>query len=379
MNNYRMPHNRTIKSNNRCQECKKKDLRIRELKEENRRIDRGRLYCRECEKKEKKIQELEIEVKRLQSKLSYQERKVTEGIFGSSTPSSKRPIKSNIPQEDTKPSGAKKGHKGYGRKSMGEGEADRVETIEVKEQECPCCKVELEGMGARDRFVIDLQPVVVEKVLYKLKRKKCPECGQVYNAKAPGVKKKSLYSNRFISHVATEHYTRFLPLGQISDRLNVGVGSLVGIMHSLKKTLEEVPNRLIEEYRKEEIRHADESTWRIKGKNGYVWFFGTEKIAIFRIRRTRSSSVVKEVLGDEMLIGVLIVDRYAGYNQIICILQYCYAHLLRHITDLEKEYPDNVEINNFVREAASLIAEAMKLRNLKISDKQFYKNAKILK
>jgi transposase len=379
MNNYRMPHNRGIKSNKSCEECKKKEYKIKELKEELKLIERGRMYCRECEEKEKKIIELELEVKRLQSKMTYQERKITEGYFGSSTPSSKTPIKSNINPEQKKPLGAKEGHKGYGRKSISEEAASRVEIIEVEEEECPQCKVKLEGMGERDRYVIDLQPVMIEKVLYKLKRKRCPRCRQVYSATAPGVKEKSLYSNRFISHVAAEHYTWFLPLGQISTRLDVGIGSLVGSMHALGKTFKEIPDRLVEEYRKEEVRHADESTWRIEGLNGYIWFFGTEKIAIFRIRRTRASSVVKEVLNEEILIGVLVVDRYAGYNQVRCLMQYCYAHLLRHITDLQKEYPENIEVNNFVQKTAPLLSKAMKLRNLDISDKVFYKRAKRLK
>jgi transposase len=379
MHNYRIVQDRKSKRTNGCQECKKKSLKIRELQEENRCLSKNRTYCRECEGKEKRIKELETDVKRLQAKLRYEERKATEGYFGSSTPSSKIPIKTNINKEDKKPSGAKKGHKGYGRKSINEEAANRVEVIEVEEEQCSCCNKKLERMGERDRYVIDLEPVKTEKVLYKLKRKKCPQCGKVYSAKAPGVKKKSLYNNRFISHAATEHYTEFLPLNKISTRLDVGIGSLTGMMHGLGKTFEKIPNRLIEEYRKAEVRHADESTWRIEGLNGYLWFFGTENIIIFRIRGTRSASVVKEVLGEEFLLGVLVVDRYSAYNRVKCLIQYCYAHLLRHVTDLEKDYPENTEANNFVKETAPLLSEAMKLRNLDINDKEFYKRAKILK
>ena len=42
---------------------------------------------------------------------------------------------------------------------------------------------------------------------------------------------------------------------------------------------------------------------------------------------------------------------------------------------MEKEFPDNEEIKIFVRRAAPLLAEAMNLRSLPISDEEFYQRA----
>ena len=50
-------------------------------------------YCGECLNKQQKINELEEEIASLKSKLHYQERTAKEGFFGSSTPSSKLPVK----------------------------------------------------------------------------------------------------------------------------------------------------------------------------------------------------------------------------------------------------------------------------------------------
>ena len=58
-----------------------------------------------------------------------------------------------------------------------------------------------------------------------------------------------------------------------------------------------------------------------------------------------------------------------------CKIQYCYAHLLRHIQDLEKEFPDNEEIKTFAHSAAPLLAEAMNLRSLPISNDEYYQQA----
>lgn len=54
-----------------------------------------------------------------------------------------------------------------------------------------------------------------------------------------------------------------------------------------------------------------------------------------------------EVFGKEQLTGVLVVDRYAGYNRVPCEIQYCYAHLLREMKDLEAEFETNQEVKNY--------------------------------
>ena len=105
----------------------------------------------------------------------------------------------------------------------------------------------------------------------------------------------------------------------------------------------------------------------------------TTNLTIFRLRLTRAASVAKEVLGTEPLPGHLIVDRYRVYQSLRCLLQYCYAHLLRAVKDLNKEFPDQPEVQDFVNTAAPLLAQAIKLRNLPITDAIFYQRADLLK
>jgi len=52
---------------------------------------------------------------------------------------------------------------------------------------------------------------------------------------------------------------------------------------------------------------------------------------------------------------------------------------LRHIKDLGKEFPDHQEVQDFVNIAAPLLAQAVKLRALPISDEAFYTQADQLK
>ncbi len=119
-------------------------------------------YCPECFEKQRRIDKLEEECERLRGGLAYQERVATEGYFGSSTPSSQRPLKVNSLEENRmKKGGAKLGHKGHGRRAVKEERADRVEEVSVG-CECPDCGVVLKDRRVRRRTVITCSVVKVE-------------------------------------------------------------------------------------------------------------------------------------------------------------------------------------------------------------------------
>lgn len=339
----------------------------------------NRLYCGECFKKQELIDRLKVENASLKAKLRYQERKVNEGYFGSSTPSSQKPFKEKSSLANRrKRGGAKPGHPGNGRTAIPVDTADQIIDLEAPEV-CPDCGATTEGMGGRQRSVIDLEPVVIKKIIYRLKRRRCSDCDKVIQAEVPGVLPKCLYSNRLMAHAAVEHYTGGLTLGYLEEQTGVGIGSLIDAMHHLSRLLYRVPERLIDDYRQSPVKQADETGWHIDGVSGYTWLFCTPSLSIFRFRHTRSGKIARAVLGEKSLPGVLVVDRYGGYNQTPCKIQYCYAHLLRHVQDLGKELPNKSEVQAFVKTAAPLLSEAMSLRSMSISDQQFYLQAKRVK
>jgi len=332
-------------------------------------------YCKGCLSKQQKINELEEEIASLKAKLRYQERTAKEGFFGSSTPSSKLPVKPNSSaQQSRNPGGGKPGHKGHGRSSIREQDADKVEEIHIGNT-CPDCGSILEDKGTKTRAVIDCEPVRMKKILYHLKRKRCPKCNKVLSAKPPGVLAKCLYGNQLLAYVAVQHYIYGNTLGQIEKQTGIGYSSLVDAMHQLARRLKNVPQSLILTYRQAAVKHADETGWRTDGRGGYSWLFCTPQVSIFRFRGSRSASVPREVFGETPVPGVLVVDRYNGYNKMPCSIQYCYAHLLRAVKDLEKEFPENAEIKSFVEALASQLANAISLRTLDITDKQFKRQA----
>jgi transposase len=336
-------------------------------------------FCAACFEKQRTIDELTEENLRLKAQLNYRQRQATEGFFGSATPSSKKPVKSNAETEKrSKKGGGKIGHKGHGRSSLSEAEADRVERIPVDEL-CPECGAPLEYKGTKNRSVADCAPVKMQKILYKLEVGRCPRCRKKIIARAPGVLPRFLYGNQLLAHVAVQHYFWGNTLGQIEKQTGIGYGSLVDAMHQLARRLEQVCAALIAAYRLALVKHADETGWRTDGHNGYAWLFCTNEISIFRVRDTRSARVAIEVLGTDPLPGTLVVDRYAVYNKSPSALQYCYTHLKRDVEGIEEEFPQNTEIAAFVGALAPQIAAAITLRTLNITDRQYYEEAAKIK
>jgi hypothetical protein len=168
-------------------------------------------------------------------------------------------------------------------------------------------------------------------------------------------------------------------MGRICSQTGLKDGALVDIFHRVARLFGDIPSRLVEKYRHAPVKHADETGWRTDGKRGYAWLFATPTISIFKFTTTRSASVPRAVFGDQQLPGVLVVDRYNAYNKMPCAIQYCYSHLLREVQDLEKEFPNEQEVQTFGATVGPLIALAMKLRAQDSTDAAFLEKANEVK
>ncbi len=332
-------------------------------------------------KKQREIDGLKEEIRRLRQKLSYQDRKGKEGFFGSSTPSAKLPLKANTEKDrERKPKGARPGHTGAGRKGISSLEVNRLMEVDsMVGDHCPQCGAPLVDKGGKERLVLESQPLQVEPILYRLPKKYCPRCHRLYQPSPPGVLPKHLFGNQLLTTSIIMHYLHGIPLGRVCEQLRVNPGSLVESFHRLAHLFEPLIPKLIEQYRQSPVKHADETGWRTDGQNGYVWLFATNLISLFLFRKSRSAKIPQMTLGQIPLPGVLVVDRYAGYNKAPCSIQYCYAHLLREVEDLEKDFPDSDEVKTFVSVMAPLLSSAMKLRTQPMQDTDFYPKATQIK
>jgi transposase len=335
-------------------------------------------YCKACIEKDLKIATLQETIKGLQAQLQYRERKEKEGPFGLSTPSSKAPFKENAPEEKTnKKGGALPGHQGHGRKSVTEATADCVIDRDAGDI-CPDCGTPLVPGKETERTVVDTSPTAPTKILYRLHNKACPHCHRVFRATAP-VLPRSLFGNHLTARVAVMHYVHGIPLGRIGEMTGIHIGSLVDIFHRLGRYFGPAMEALKHAYRQDPVKHADETGWRNDGQSGYAWLFCTTLVSLFLFKNTRSAAVPKGVFGETPLPGVLVVDRYNAYNKLLLNIQYCYAHLLRDLEKLAKDFVDEEEVTLFTGILIPLLSQAMHLGSQDMPDKEYYRKAKKLK
>jgi transposase len=99
--------------------------------------------------------------------------------------------------------------------------------------------------------------------------------------------------------------------------------------------------------------------------------FATENLNIFQFAKNWSSKASFMGLWKKPLAGRLVVDRYNGYNEVPLQIQYCYAHLLRDVEELEKDFPDNGGVSAFTSVVIPLLNSAIKLRKQPIDNVEF--------
>lgn len=220
----------------------------------------------------------------------------------------------------------------------------------------------------------------VEKIVYQCLRGICKQCTKVHTAQPP-VLPRSLYGNELLAHSLDFHYCRGMSLGKLLDFLgpHVNDGGLIQAFHRIGVLLEPALEKLREDYRNSMVKHADETGWRTDGCGGYAWLFCTSSICLFEFQDNRSARVVEKQLGREPLTGVLIVDRYPGYNKAPCDIQYCYAHLLRDIKKLKNEFENQSEVQEYTTNMANLLSFAMNFRNAPMTDQDYYRQAALTK
>ncbi len=253
---------------------------------------------------------------------------------------------------------------------------------DVRLECCPHCGCEdLEETGRfDDHLVEDIPEPKVELHRYRRHVQKCQGCGRECQGRGdlelPG------------SHIGPRArllagYSR-AHLGISLEKTDDLLWQLFGLDLSRAGTLghigwtaalfDPVVEKLFEILRASPVIHADETGWRIDGKNVWAWCFSNPRLALFLIDHHRSADVVKRALGDS-LPGVLVTDFYAAYHAIECKKQKCLVHLLRDLHALREELSRH-HVKKYVQPLITLIQDAIELaKNRSTISGRIYKAA----
>jgi hypothetical protein len=264
----------------------------------------------------------------------------------------------------------KKGRKGSGNKPKSRNVTDKkTATVE----NCAFCGKDLSGQesveSTNTRIIEDIPelPIGLGVVQVVQEKKYCPECQKVTTAKSDLALPKSDFGLNTTIATVYLWVASCLSFPKISSILNTFFGQQISTsglskhVIRISKIMADVYAEILGDIKKSGILQADETGWRVNGKNWWLWVFGTTSSAYYTIDKSRGKNVVRRILG-EIFIGVLVVDGWSAYLFLDCEQQSCMAHLLRKIRKLHAAFPKLRSVRAFYVKFRKILRDGERLQ-----------------
>ena len=303
--------------------------------------DRNKLI----EDQQKKIKELEKEIDRLKKiEEEYEEHKHHCTILDTKLPLF---IKNEIRKRHKTP-GQKVGHKGYSRRIP-----ERIDFIKRLVLDiCPECqgKSLSKVQEIRERYVEDIPEITSTTITkYQIERRYCRYCKKLVEVEVNDAFPNSRFGLRLMLLVVFMKLGLALPsqkiVGMLKAQYNLTIsdGEIYKMLEQVAQAFGPHYKELHKKIKEASVKNVDETGWRINGKSHWLWIFIDKEIALYVIRKRRSSSVSIKILGNQRD-KVVTNDRHSSYNVLAqkskCLLQICWTHLLRNSKDLAEHYEE---------------------------------------
>lgn len=226
------------------------------------------------------------------------------------------------------------------------------ETVEVKRDFCPSCRKPLGKPNFFESKIVEEipEPQPVKVTEYKLAHYFC-SCGEHVVAEHPECPKQGRFGPNLQAEVVLMRTEERLPLRKIKQVLSRRYGlqitpaTVLEIENRVKGALLSQYEKLKAKIRNSDVVYCDETTFRVGGKDWWLWVFRTTTETLLVLRKSRSGEVAREILGNDFD-GVVVSDGYSVYCK-IGIQQRCWAHLIRELKFAVEKYP---HLNCFLEE-----------------------------
>jgi transposase len=264
----------------------------------------------------------------------------------------------------------KKGRKGAGNKSKDKPITKRA-VAEV--ENCANCGKDLREVpplpSSKTRIIEDIveTPLEVEVIEVLQEQKYCSNCQKVTRASTDLALPKADIGLNATVHLIYLWLSMCLPFTRIATYLNtifgqqISTAGLSAQVIRVAKIMQLVYEEILADIKQAKILHADETGWRVKGKNWWLWVFGSTESAIYTIDKSRGKDVVHRILGG-FFIGVLVVDGWRAYMSLLCEQQSCMAHLLRKIRKLHAAFPELRSVFKFYVKFRRILKDGERLQ-----------------
>lgn len=234
--------------------------------------------------------------------------------------------------EESLPRGKKPGAPAYHRPIPPDSVVTQEYTYTVRK--CPICK---EGVGDivdtvvkyTEDIVLKPHPLVTK---HTITRHWCSNC-ETY-VKSPDVPPITRIGRNAMGYILYARYRLRLPMKKIQESLldlydfKISEGEIVATLKDAETLFGKDYAAIVVLIQEAKVVYADETGWRMDGRNWWLWVFATTKGTQYVIEDTRGKGVPERMLGNKKD-RVIISDGYAGYQNLPGDKQQCWVHLLR--------------------------------------------------
>ena len=150
-----------------------------------------------------------------------------------------------------------------------------------------------------------------------------------------------------------------------SFALKLAPASVQAIIDRAASAGEKEYSSLKQKIRAAKLLYVDETSFRVLGKNWWVWAFRSDSDLLLVIRQSRGNKVLEEILGKSYA-GIVVCDCWRAYDYLSnATLQRCWAHLLRKSKELE-----SVAGRHFHKKLSELFGQIIKFNSKERTIKQ---------
>ena len=281
----------------------------------------------------------------------------------SNPPSSDAP---DVPPAQPKPGSGRKrggqpGHEGHIRGFLPMDEVSAV--VEHKPEVCGRCGKPLQGEDPNPaRYQVweipPLAPVVTEHRFHSLR---CG-CGELTTARSSEVIRGGMFGPHLTALASmltgAFHVSRRSALEVINTVFNcpMSLGGLSSCEEETSESLAAAVSEIRDAVLSSPVVHADETSFRLGNKRkGWLWVAVGGGLAFFLLHTRRGIEGAKALLG--CFRGVLVTDRWCGYNRHAGRRQHCWAHVKRDFTRISEMPGESGEIGRSLLDAESRLFE----------------------
>ncbi len=247
---------------------------------------------------------------------------------------------SSLRKKSNLKAGGQIGHKGHTLLQI----ENPDEIINIKIDECHYCKIELENIESHSiskRQEFDIDPSRLKVTEYRSHTKKCPNCKRKLQGQFPEKIKGRVQYGPLIQALSSYlNNEQLLPLKRTSEQFRQNYSSSLcsSTVFNLNKKfnclLDPYLSEIIEYLEKSEIKHLDETGFRISGKTSWLHSMSDKKATYYKSSEKRG----------DIPLGVLntvVHDNYGSYNKLKGVdHSLCNIHHLRELKalkEIEKE------------------------------------------